>query len=278
MQLARILLPIQQRADMEAIGQTAFALAERFGAELEGLHAYPAPHEEIFVYYEAGGPSYYEALIEAAAQRNEAAEKRASQLFGKLAQSRSGVASRYLTREGHVVATIAQRGRLADLTVIGTAGGDGGAQWTGERDAAIFQTGRPVILAPATPATPDAGKTVVIAWNDSVEAARAIAAARPFIAGAEAVHVVSAGDDAVSRENLEEVQNYLARLAGNVTTAIIGETKSNPGALLLEEAGKYPDALLVMGAYSHWRWQEWVFGGVSEHVLNNAAMPVLMAH
>ena len=50
------------------------------------------------------------------------------------------------------------------------------------------------------------------------------------------------------------------------------------GKALLHEASKTPGTLLVMGAYGHWRWREWVFGGVTEEELRDTTVPVLMAH
>jgi nucleotide-binding universal stress UspA family protein len=71
--------------------------------------------------------------------------------------------------------------------------------------------------------------------------------------------------------------DYL-KLAGlKVEAKTLPATKDIGEAILLEAATK-PGPLLVMGAYGHWRWREWAFGGVTEHVLRNATVPVLMAH
>ena len=58
----------------------------------------------------------------------------------------------------------------------------------------------------------------------------------------------------------------------------IASTSDTVGKALLREASKAPGTLLVMGAYGHWRWREWVFGGVTEEELRDTTVPVLMAH
>ena len=58
----------------------------------------------------------------------------------------------------------------------------------------------------------------------------------------------------------------IAAPAGDVAKTLLGEASAKPGALL------------VMGAYGHWRWREWVFGGVTQEVLRDTTLPVLMAH
>lgn len=263
---------------MEAIAKTAFLLAERFDAQIEGLYAYTPPNEQIQIYYDAAGPVYHESLLKDAEARTDAAKKRAREIFNKLAKPHSGVTSKFVTMTNGTMAGVAERARVSDLTVIGTEPVDNAALWMDIRDAAIFQSGRPVIVAPSKEVSAGVGKTVVIGWKGSVEAARAVFAAGPFLAAAKSVHLISVGNDAVAKQKLNEVQAYLSLHATDVNARIIGSGKSNSEELLLEEAGKYPDAMLVMGAYSQWRWKEWVFGGVTEYVLGKTTLPVLMAH
>lgn len=263
---------------MEAVANTAFALAERFGAQVEGVYAYTSPNQQIQIYYDAAGPVYHESLIKDAEARTEAAIKRARDIFNQVAKPRSGTKSKFVTMDNGTMAGVAGRARVSDLTVIGTEPVDNAALWMDIRDAAIFQSGRPVIVAPSGEVSANVGETLVIGWKDSVEAARAVFAAGPFLPAAKSVRLISVGKDAVALDKLKEVEAYLALHAKEVKAQVVGEGKSNSEELLLAEAGKYPDALLVMGAYSQWRWKEWVFGGVTEYVLGKTAVPVLMAH
>lgn len=278
MQVVKILLPIQGRTDMDAIANTAFSLAERFNAQVEGLYAYTAPRDQIRPYYEAPPPALYESLLKDLEQRSETARKRAKETFGQLAKPYRGITSRFLAMDGGTAHGVARQGRVADLIVIGAACKQDTGTWLDIRDAAIFQTGRPVMIVPEGPVPTEPGKTVVIGWKGTVEAARAVMAAKPFLSNAKAIHLVSAGRDAVSRAELKDVQTYLSLHSDTVKAAIVGADRPDTAELLLEEAGKHSDVLLVMGGYSHWRWRERVFGGVTEYMLQNANVPVLMAH
>jgi nucleotide-binding universal stress UspA family protein len=72
--------------------------------------------------------------------------------------------------------------------------------------------------------------------------------------------------------------DYLALTGLSVETSRIASTSDTVGKALLLEASKTPGTLLVMGAYGHWRWREWVFGGVTQEALRDTVVPVLMAH
>ncbi len=278
MQLAKILLPIHDRADIEPMATTAFALAARFGAEVEGLFPSIHPRDQFLIQDEAGAPFQLEALIREAEKQAREANKRAEKRFNEIAGSHAKVKSGFLAMEGVVAASVAQRARLADLTVVGAVHEDEADLWLDVRDGAIFQSGRPVVVAPAGNVSDDIGKTVVVAWKDGLEASRAVAAARPFIARAESVHIVSAGDDGSSEASLTEMQRYLSHYCDNVKTARVGKDKRNTAESLIEEAAKHSNVILVMGAYSQWRWKEWAFGGVTDYVLHSTPVPVLMAH
>ena len=119
------------------------------------------------------------------------------------------------------------------------------------------------------------GETVVIAWKESVEAVRAVAAAEPFLAEAKRIKLVSIteGDEAGSAAAMAE---YLRKAGHYIALEPLVAQSREAGELLLE-ASMCAGHLLVMGAYGHWRWRERVFGGATQHVLHYTPMPVLMA-
>jgi nucleotide-binding universal stress UspA family protein len=116
----------------------------------------------------------------------------------------------------------------------------------------------------------------MIAWKESVEAARAIAAADPFLMFAKEVDLITIGENAA--DSLQEVEKYLQLHYSELRSEIVAPSEKHVGEILMEKCAAQGPTLLVMGAYSHWRWQERVFGGVTEHVLRNARMPVMMSH
>jgi nucleotide-binding universal stress UspA family protein len=173
-------------------------------------------------------------------------------------------------------AWIAAYGRTADLIVAGRATDDGGIL-TDSLEAALLQTGRPLLIAPAAGlmALP---QSVVIAWKGTPEAGRAVTAAMPLIERANTVEILSIVEDGAEPDDGADRLAASLRWHGLAVRA----SRLPPGeggiAETLLAAAQQHDALLVMGGYGHSRLVERVFGGVTERVLRDAPVPVLMAH
>jgi len=172
---------------------------------------------------------------------------------------------------------LAARARTADLTVLGRAA-DGEAVTLDLLEAVLLYGGRPLLIAPAQPPEP-IGRRIAIAWKDTPEAARAVAAATPLLAGAEAVSVFAvqeaAGQDSGSAARLSHALQWHNAAT---TLHVIPPAGTDPAEVLLASAAGMRADLLVMGGYSHSRMREAVLGGVTRHVLRAAPLPVLMAH
>ena len=186
-----------------------------------------------------------------------------------------GPSASWLEQSGREEEIVVRRGRLADLTVLGRPGADGEATAHLTFSTALFDTGHPVLVAGSAPQRPGApfGERIVIAWNGSVEAARAVSAALPFLARARRVTALSVGSE--DDGGLDAFVDYLAWhgiAAGRQTM----QNRSSIGDVLLDAAA---DAdLMVMGAYSHSRLRELILGGVTRHMLEKATLPLLVAH
>jgi nucleotide-binding universal stress UspA family protein len=146
-------------------------------------------------------------------------------------------------------------------------------------DGSVLEMRRPVLLAPAR-LEHGLGRSVMIAWDGSVECWHAVTAALPFLESAERVEVVSVGSDPEThRASQAEVLAYLGLHGVQATARVVAPVSRTVGEMLLTEAGESQVGLLVMGAYSHSRLRERLIGGATRHVLANAAAtPVLMAH
>jgi nucleotide-binding universal stress UspA family protein len=146
-------------------------------------------------------------------------------------------------------------------------------------EQALLRTRRPVLLAPARPQT-ELTDPAMIAWDESPECWHAVSAAVPFLQRAASVDVVSVDRDPDRRRaSHEEVLTYLRCHAIEAKSRMIEPQSRSIGDSLLSIAGEIGVGLVVMGAYSHSRLREMLFGGVTRHVLQNAAArPVLLAH
>ena len=280
MAIKRVLLPVSGDVSFEPLADTAFHTAEKFSAQVMGLFA-QAPALVIPLFDDFVSVEEVRSLAEAAQKRRREAAARAESTFKASAERFPHVESVFRSATGDVEASFVQHGRLADISVIAPPdplenGFWGSRFWLDVQNATLFRSGRPVLLMPPHAAKPNF-ETVVIAWKPSLEAARAIAAAQPFMAMAREVHLFTVNDGGEAVTSLREAEEYLSLHYDEVRSEIVTGEPHQVGKLLLAQAYRL-GALLVMGAYSHWRWQERLLGGATDYVLREAGTPVLMMH
>ncbi len=173
--------------------------------------------------------------------------------------------------------TAASFGRLADLIIAPRGDISKSVENEVAFETALLHSGRPLLLAPPTPQD-EIGNRIAIAWDGSAEAARAVGAALPFLQRAEAVTAITVAEDDKVASPVEELARYLSWHGITADTRNIGLDTRTVGEVLLEGIRNEKADLLVMGAYSHNRFRELVFGGATRYMLDESAMPVLMTH
>lgn len=287
MAIRKILAPMDGAEGSRFALRAAFAIAHQFGAHVRGAHVSIDPAQAVPFVGEGMSGALVQELVELGVRENAARAAAARQLFERLqvdagiptqiAPIAEGPSAAWAGSMGWDDPMLVRQGRLADLIVVarpGPAGTDAG-QLTPTR--ALFQTGRPVLVAGLADVE-SLGRRIIVAWNGGVEAARAITAALPFLAAAERVTAVAVRDESDDDDQgLTEVAEYLA-WHGIVarTRAVI--TRAPVGEVLLEAAIAASADLVVMGGYSHSRLRELILGGVTRHMLEKAALPLLVAH
>ncbi len=171
---------------------------------------------------------------------------------------------------------LAKRGRLFDLIVLPKPTDDEGGVDAMFLEAALFETGRPVLLA-SQGSLDFTARTAAIAWDGSREASRAANAALPFLKRALRVTVMSVGENGKTADpGLLAASLALHGVEATGQSVELGTRKT--GTAILEEAGRLGADILVMGAYGHGALRELVFGGATREVLKSAEIPVLLAH
>jgi nucleotide-binding universal stress UspA family protein len=278
MAIKRVLLPLVGVEGAEALAKCAFFIGRAHQAQVQGLLI-----QQTRLNINFGGESVdseiMRQLLEEARKERAETRQRVEQMLRTVAAPYQPVEFRFSPEEGDVAAAVAHAARLADMSVVvgGARYGDGG--WQEVRDAALFQSGRPVLVVPGESVEESAFDRIVIAWKESIEAARAVAAAQPFLRRAREVHLLAVGESAEVAASLEDVEQYLQLHYAEIKSESLPYERGEGIAdTLLNKSQELGGALLVMGAYSHWRWREQVFGGVTEAILSRARTPVLMAH
>lgn len=146
----------------------------------------------------------------------------------------------------------------------------------------VLNTGRPVLIVPHTGHFEHVGTRVLIAWNGSVEAARAIANAMPFLKRADMVRLVILDPASLAHLHGEELGAemvcHLERHEIKAAVIVQDTALRDVGPVLLRHAMDHQADLLVLGAYGHSRFREAVLGGVTHTILDKMTVPVLMSH
>lgn len=173
---------------------------------------------------------------------------------------------------------IARQARYADLSII-TRVTD--LNWHRLVDAALFESGKPVLMCPPGASLAKGFNRVVIGWDTSPEAARAVSAALDIAPDAE-LHVVAVdpriGPEAHGEEPGATLATALARHGAKVTVDAIPRGDGSVVDALLRHAEAIGADLLVAGAYGHSRLGEILLGGSTRDLLRKTELPLLLAH
>ncbi|WP_164730398.1 universal stress protein [Pelagibacterium montanilacus] len=148
-------------------------------------------------------------------------------------------------------------------------------------EAVLFRSGRASLLVPPGAIKSFDPDTIVVAWSNTRESARAVSEAMPFLVRAKAVSVCMVGnEDKGGIERAAQGSDIARHLDRHGVKVQLNPVPHGKGVsdTLLEEATLAGAGLLVMGAYGHSRFREWMLGGATRGVLTRATLPVLIAH
>ena len=275
-----ILVPIEQHDLMNSTLQTALLLARKFDSYIEGFALRVAIPAALAMGDVAAVP------ILALEQDSAENEKRSRSLFENFMQEQGvprggdtkALSSAWLedAPEGdHFVGSL---GRVFDVIVLGKPGRDPKGPRMTTLEAGLFESGRPVLIAPPLP-QPQMGTNVLIAWNCSTEQARVTAFAMPLLKRASRVIVLTVeGGAAVPGPTGQQLCRYLQLNDVPAKPLTVGLDGRVTGEAILAHANALGCDLLIKGAYTQSRLRQMIFGGTTRYILNNAELPVLMAH
>ena len=279
MALKDLLVVVDDTAAASARIAAAAQLAARTDGHITGL--YPIVPLTLPGYVEAELPDEVRAMQRGYTE-NQAAK---AQAFFDDAVRRCGLTERSEWRAlyGHPTDTAALHGRYADVVVVGQADPHR------DRDRPIvlpqdlvFECGRPLLVVPYAGTFPHIGDRVLVAWNGSREAARAVADAMPILSTAKRVVVMAVnpkpGLAGIGDEPGADIAKHLSRHGCRVEATHIVTDQIDPGDTLLNTVADESCDLVVMGAYGRSRLREQVLGGMTRYMLEHMTVPVLMSH
>lgn len=275
MPLKDILVHVDSGSHCAARLDAAMALAAAHDAHLTGLYVRSEPPVPPFVRSQLG-PQV------AALQSQFANEARAQAeaLFENRLRP-AGLAYEWRAVAGDLYEMVALSARYADITVLGQPDPDSDEDRP-VPDHLVLDAGRPVLVIPTGGHVTGVFGRVLVAWNGSREATRAVNDALPILQRATRVMVLAinpgGGIDGHGEVPGADLSLHLARHGVTAEAHQVRADDMNVGEMLLSRCANEAADLLVMGAYGRSRVRELVLGGATRHVLECATLPVLMSH
>jgi nucleotide-binding universal stress UspA family protein len=270
-------------SDASARGRVdlAAALAERFAAHLVALYPLPTPMASRHLGY--FDPALLAPFFADLQQRAREAADKVRETFEHAASLR-GVSAEWREIQEGPDADPALHARYADLTVLGQLDPDrGDADMLRPRPERVtLASGRPILVVPYAGHFESVGRRVMIGWNATREAARAVNDAMPLLVAAEVVTVLTIDPREGPAGHGElpgaDISLHLARHGVKAEIERTVSADLSVGDVLLSRASDLAADLLVIGAYGHSRARELLLGGATRSLLRNMTVPVLMSH
>ena len=280
MSFRTILVPIEQHDLMSSTLETALCLAQKFDSYIEGF-ALRVANPAAYAMADATAvtiPKLEQGIAENAKQTRGLFETFMQEHGVPCGAHTAALSSKWLEDAPEGDDFVGSHGRLFDVIVLGRPGHTPKGSRMGTLEAALFESGRPVLLAPPSP-RPQMGTNALVAWNCSTEQARTIAFAMPILKRASRVVVLTVeGGAAVPGPTGQQLCHYLQLSGVPAKPITVGLNGRLTGEAILEHANALGCDLLIKGAYTQSRLRQFIFGGTTRYILSNATLPVFMAH
>lgn len=284
-----VLVPVNGSKSDAGSLHTALCLTKIIGGHIRVAFIRPKPEISSRSFHEELYPGAFKAIVAAIRRQWDETSKKSQHQF-ETWRTANQLHSAYEPAPGMTVSAEWQEfigaaddvlqgiGLLADVIVLPRPNDAFDADSYGRFETGLLQTGRPVVLAPHRQGHDFAIGRILVAWNRSPQAARAVSSALPLLRHASDVGIVLKPEGRLSRDSVAVLVDYL-KWHGVRATIVANPKKSNPAPeAILAAAKAFRANLLVMGAYTHSRLRETILGGATLHVSSNATIPVWFSH
>jgi nucleotide-binding universal stress UspA family protein len=278
--LTDLIVHLDGGAEDETRLSHAEMISASFGARVTGLYTNPLPE-----YAMASGFDPRFSTVAGVFQLHERIHEEGDGVFARLMErltrnNANDELRRLEAGAGTLPQLCASEARRADLFVATSYPNDARPDWGRLVKTVIFEGGRAVYLVPPGRKAGHGVKNILVAWRDTRESTRAIAEAVPFLKVANVARIVTVDPrDVEERESQAvDIAAHLDRHGANVEISAIDANGGTVGAVLLDEARRMSADLIVMGAYGHSRFREWILGGVTREMIAQSDTQILLAH
>ena len=278
-----ILVPFRDDVTAQAALDLACRAATARGARVEGLFIQTAPLVYASEGIAIGG--YVTQLADEELRRGDDARARFAERVRANSldfikdgdESPEGAHAVWRQIDGLGEQIVGEYGRVFDLIAIGRETEESSPDWNVLCEAALFESGRLLFLAPPS-LPPTFGEHIAILWNGSTETARTLAQSMPLLQAAREVVVCAVEGVHVPGPDVEQVARCLTANRINASTQVTALEGRAPGPAVLDDAMATGPDMLLKGAYAQSRLRQMIFGGPTRHILKCADVPVIMGH
>lgn len=264
--------------DASETSSNAVKCAAKLAAENEAcLTALYLGHDPLLGFAESQLPP---DLLQRHEENLSRAEQTARDHFEQTCRT-GGVGSEWRAANEAQTSALILNARYADLvTMSGRASSTADLFAHRYADGVVITAGRPVLLFPESYTWKNGFRRIMVAWENSREATRAVHDAMPLLEKAQKVTIMEiAGTDEIdTRDPASDIARHLARHGVATETAHAVKGEINVGDQLLSASVDYDADLLVAGAYGHSRLREYALGGVTRHLMGHLTIPMLFSH
>lgn len=281
--LRRIAVHLDQGANAMSRFDLALSLASEFKAEVQCIYAgyMPSGYWPGYAY----GDYLMMADVLEGLQRTARAERDKANVHFMPEAARKGVKASWFSAESAPAEELSAHARLSDLLIIGQESQEHpkAVSGYGFAEHVVFSVGRPVLVLPPGHGREAIGQRILLCWDGSREAARALADAAPFLEVAGEMMTLTVREETGILRPLappaDELKAYCHAHSYALSKSIHRDRQQQRiGDVILRVSAEEEVDLIVMGAYGHSRLREWVLGGATQTLLRASPVPVLFSH
>lgn len=260
--------------------KVAGALSIAHDAHLTGLFVIPQPFYPMY----AEATYFPDDMLEDYEKEERDNHDKCEKIFRTYCEAQ-GIKSEWHSEQGALSTIVSKHSRYADLTVLGKGSVDDPKKFPDPflAEDVVMQSGRPVLIIPNAGHFDEFGKRILVCWNGSREAVRAVKDAMPFLQAAARVTILVVNPEDPSSGDHGDIPSadialYLARHGVKAEAASATTDQSDIGEIILSRAFDIDADMIVAGAYGHSRTREWILGGVTKTLLHETTVPALVSH